>query len=124
MKVLIVDDSMIMRRILKNILKDRNLQDENLLDAPNGKVALSILEQNDIGLLLLDWNMPQLDGLELVKIIRSMDKYKDLPVIMVTSEAAKYNVLEAIKAGVTDYIVKPVSSVHLGEKIKRVLGQE
>ena len=117
MKVLIVDYSMIMRRILKNILKDRNIPDENLLDAPNGKVALNILEHNEIDLLLLDWNMPQMDGLELVKIIRSMDKYKNLPVIMVTSEAAKYNVLEAIKAGVTDYIVKPVSSVKILSKI-------
>ncbi len=123
MKVLIVDDSMVMRRILKNILKERDIQDENLLDAPNGKVALGILEQNDIGLLLLDWNMPQLDGLELVKIIRSMDKYKDLPVIMVTSEAAKYNVLEAIKAGVTDYIVKPVSSVKILSKIDSFLNR-
>jgi len=123
MKVLIVDDSMVMRRILKNILKERDIQDENLLDAPNGKVALAILEQNDIGLLLLDWNMPQLDGLELVKIIRSMDKYKDLPVIMVTSEAAKYNVLEAIKAGVTDYIVKPVSSVKILSKIDSFLNR-
>lgn len=123
MKVLIVDDSMIMRRILKNILKDRNLQDENLLDAPNGKVALSILVHNEIDLLLLDWNMPQLDGLELVKIIRSMDKYKNLPVIMVTSEAAKYNVLEAIKAGVTDYIVKPVSSVKILSKIDSFLNR-
>ncbi|MCK5568634.1 MAG: response regulator [Spirochaetes bacterium] len=123
MKVLIVDDSMVMRRILKNILKERDIQDENLLDAPNGKVALGILEQNDIGLLLLDWNMPQLDGLELVKIIRSMDKYKDLPVIMVTSEAAKYNVLEAIKAGVTDYIVKPVSPVKILSKIDSFLNR-
>lgn len=123
MKVLIVDDSMIMRRILKNILKDRNLQDENLLDAPNGKVALSILVHNEIDLLLLDWNMPQLDGLELVKIIRSMDNYKNLPVIMITSEAAKYNVLEAIKAGVTDYIVKPVSSVKILSKIDSFLNR-
>ena len=123
MKVLIVDDSMIMRRILKNILKDRNIQDENLLEAPNGKVALSILEQNEIDLLLLDWNMPQMDGLELVKIIRSMDKYKNLPVIMVTSEAAKYNVLEAIKAGVTDYIVKPVSSVKILSKIDSLMNR-
>lgn len=123
MKVLIVDDSMIMRRILKNILKDRNIPDENLLDAPNGKVALNILEHNEIDLLLLDWNMPQMDGLELVKIIRSMDKYKNLPVIMVTSEAAKYNVLEAIKAGVTDYIVKPVSSVKILSKIDSLMNR-
>ena len=71
----------------------------------------------------LERNMPQLDGLELVKIIRSLDKYKDLPVIMVTSEAAKYNVLEAIKAGVTDYIVKPVSAVKLLSKIDSFLNR-
>ena len=117
MKVLVVDDSAIMRRILTNILKEKNIKDEDIVDAPNGKAALDILNKDDISLMLLDWNMPELNGLDLVKIVRQIDKYKDLPIIMVTSEAAKYNVMEAIKAGVTDYLIKPVSGVTLKPKI-------
>lgn len=121
MNILVVDDSKIMRNILKNILKNENIPAESILEAPNGEDALVILEEKTIDLLLLDWNMPKLNGLELVKIVRKNDKYKELPIIMITSEAAKYNVIEAIKAGVTDYAVKPVSGTSVYAKIKEYL---
>ncbi len=118
MKALVVDDSRIMRNIIINILKEKKLDGDDILDAPEGKTALEILNKETIDLLFVDWNMPKLNGLDLVKIVRKMEKYKDLPIIMVTSEAARYNVLEAIKAGVTDYIVKPITGMTVMEKIK------
>lgn len=121
MKILVVDDSMIMRNIIKNILAEKNLGDAEILEAPDGKVAFDILDHNKIDLLFVDWNMPQLNGLELVKILRMMDKYRELPIVMVTAEAAKYNVMEAIKEGVTDYIVKPVTGMMILKKIEGYL---
>ena len=121
MKILVVDDSMIMRNIIKNILAEKNLGDAEILEAPDGKVAFDILDHNKIDLLFVDWNMPQLNGLELVKILRMMDKYRNLPIVMVTAEAAKYNVMEAIKEGVTDYVVKPVTGMMILKKIEGYL---
>ncbi len=121
MKVLVVDDSLIIRKVLKNILKEKNIGESDILDAPDGHAALEILNSNEIGLLLVDWNMPKLNGLELVKIVRKMEKYRKLPIIMITSEAAKYNVMEAVKAGVSDYIIKPVSGVTVLQKLKAYL---
>ena len=121
MKILVVDDSMIMRNIIKNILAEKNLGDAEILEAPDGKIAFDILDHNKIDLLFVDWNMPQLNGLELVKILRMMDKYRNLPIVMVTAEAAKYNVMEAIKEGVTDYVVKPVTGMMILKKIEGYL---
>ncbi len=121
MKVLVVDDSLIIRKVLKNILKEKNVPESSILDAADGQAALEILNSEDITLLLVDWNMPKLNGLELVKIVRKIEKYKNLPIIMVTSEAAKYNVLEAVKAGVSDYIIKPVSGITVSQKLKNYL---
>jgi two-component system chemotaxis response regulator CheY len=118
MKILVVDDSMIMRNILKNIISEKTLLDTEVMEAPDGKAAFEILEHQAIDLLLVDWNMPELNGLELVKILRMMDKYKRLPILMVTAEAAKYNVMEAIKEGVTDYIVKPITANMILKKIE------
>ena len=118
MKALVVDDSRIMRKILINILKEKKIHEDDIFDAPDGKEALDILNKEFISLLLLDWNMPKLNGLDLVKIVRRMDKYTSLPIIMVTSEAARYNVLEAINAGVTDYIIKPINGKIVLDKIK------
>jgi len=118
LKVLVVDDSRIMRKILINILKEKKIHEDDIFDAPDGKEALEVLNRVFIDLLLLDWNMPKLNGLDLVKIVRKMKKYGNLPIIMVTSEAARYNVLEAIKAGVTDYVVKPINGLVVMDKIK------
>ena len=121
MRILIVDDSRIMRNIVKNTLLNLKYPADVFTEAADGEEAFSILEKSEITLLLLDWNMPNLNGLELVKRLRSLEKFQNLPIIMVTSEAAKYNIIEAVKAGVTDYLVKPVNEKSLQEKIRSVL---
>ena len=121
MKILVVDDSRIMRNVLKNILKEKNIGEEAIVEASNGVEALQILKKEKINLVLLDWNMPKLNGIELVKIVRAEESLKDIPIIMVTSEAAKYNVMEAIKAGVTDYIIKPIQGVVVHKKLEEFL---
>ena len=114
--VLVVDDSRIMRNIVKNtfsLLKIPCL----FLEAEDGKKAFHLLETNKVSLVLLDWNMPELDGMGFLEKVRAMPAYKDLPIVMVTSESAKYNVVEALQAGATDYIVKPVKEKVFMEKL-------
>ena len=118
-KILIVDDSRIMQNILKNSFDEKEAWGKTeLLTASNGEEALKVMDKITVDVLLLDWNMPKLDGLSVLKKIRQTDKYEKLPVIMITSEAAKYNVIEALKAGVSDYIIKPASRKVLIDKIK------
>lgn len=117
--VLVVDDSRIMRNIVKNIFSGMNIPCQ-YLEAGNGKNALDLLEKNEVNLVLLDWNMPELSGLDFLKKVRAMDKYKELPIIMVTSEAARYNVIEALKNGATDYIIKPVNEKSFHEKLSKI----
>ncbi|HNY22766.1 MAG TPA: response regulator [Treponemataceae bacterium] len=117
--VLVVDDSRIMRNIVKNTFTSMNIPCQ-FVEAGNGKEAFQQLESQQIDLVLLDWNMPELSGLDLLKTIRSKEKYKALPVIMVTSEAARYNVIEALKNGATDYIIKPVNEKNFREKISKI----
>ena len=118
-KILIVDDSRIMQNILRNSFDEREAWGKTeFFSAADGEEALSIIENNKIDVLLLDWNMPKLDGLSVLKQLRQTELYKNLPVIMITSEAAKYNVIEALKAGVNDYIIKPASRKILIDKIK------
>lgn len=119
MKFLIVDDSMVIRNIHKNALKENSIPESDLLEADNGAAAMEIAEKEDIGLFLVDWNMPGINGLDFIRKIRGMPKYADTPVIMVTSEAAKYNVMEAIDAGATNYIVKPIHGDVLWQKISK-----
>ena len=121
MNFLIVDDSGVMRRIHKNILLDNKIDDSQIFEAENGEVAVKIAEKENIDLFLLDWNMPRIDGLKFVQIIRDIERYEDTPIIMITSEAAKYNVVDAISAGVTNYVVKPIKGDVLWEKISRYI---
>ncbi|WP_022669911.1 response regulator [Hippea alviniae] len=121
MKIITIDDSSTMRRIIKNTLKRIGYGDE-ILEAENGKEALEILENNPVDLIITDWNMPVMDGLTFVKKIRSDSKYDDVPIIMVTTEAAKEDIITALKAGVNNYIVKPFTPQVLKEKIEQVLG--
>ena len=88
-----------------------------MLDAADGAEALRMAISDQIDLFLVDWNMPKLDGLSFVKKLREMGPYADTPIIMITSEAAKYNVIEAINAGVTNYVVKPIRGTVLWDKI-------
>lgn len=119
MKFLIIDDSMVIRNIHKNALKENHISDEDILEADNGVAAMEIAEKENIGLFLVDWNMPGINGLDFIKKLRGMQKYAETPVIMVTSEAAKYNVMEAIDAGATNYIVKPIHGDVLWKKISK-----
>ena len=124
MRILVVDDSRIMRNIVKNTLKSMYNIEEGFVEASNGEEAWSILQSSQIDLVLLDWNMPLLNGIDLLRRLRAIDKYKTLPIIMVTSEAAKYNVVEAVKAGINDYLIKPVTEKNLYEKVRKYLVQE
>jgi two-component system chemotaxis response regulator CheY len=124
MKILVVDDSRIMRNIVKNTLKSMYNLEDGFIEASNGEEAYSVLQSNSVDLVLLDWNMPLLNGVDLVRRLRKMEKYKNLPIIMVTSEAAKYNVVEAVKAGVNDYLVKPVTEKSLFEKVRKYFIQK
>ncbi|GHU09521.1 chemotaxis protein CheY [Spirochaetia bacterium] len=117
--VLVVDDSRIMRQIVKNTFSLLHIPC-NYIEAATGWEAMEQLVEHKVSLVLLDWNMPELSGLEFLKNVRAMEQYKDLPIIMVTSEAAKYNVIEALKSGATDYIVKPVNERKFQEKLARI----
>jgi len=118
MTVLVVDDFATMRRIVKGVLKDLGFK--NVIEAENGKAALSELKKEEIGLIISDWNMPEMTGIDLLKAVRAHDQYKELPFIMVTAEGQKDNVIEAVKAGVTNYIVKPFTPETLRQKLEAV----
>lgn len=120
MKVLVVDDFATMRRILKNILKQIGFT--NISEADDGKIALTELKKEKFDLILCDWNMPQMSGLELLTALKSDNGLKDIPFVMVTAEAQKDNILEAVKAGVNSYVVKPFTAETIGEKLKKVFG--
>ena len=119
MKVLAVDDFPTMRRIVKTLL--RQLGYNNVAEAEDGQVALAKLKQEKFDLVLLDWNMPRMTGLELLKAIRADDNLQNTPVVMITAEGRKEDVLEAVKAGVNNFIVKPFTAETLEEKLNKVL---
>jgi len=118
MKILIVDDFSTMRRIVRNILKQ--LSFNNVDDAEDGDVALEKLKQGGYDFVITDWNMPNMTGLDLLKAIRADAQLKDLPVLLITAEAEKENVVLAAQAGVNDYIVKPFTGEVLQQKINRI----
>jgi len=120
-KLLVVDDSSTMRRIIKNTLARLGYND--VLEAEHGLDAWQEMQKNsDIEMLITDWNMPEMNGLELVKKVRAESKYQDMPIIMVTTEGGKAEVITALKAGVNNYIVKPFTPQVLKEKLEDVLG--
>lgn len=118
MKVLVVDDFATMRRILRNILKQLGFT--NISEADDGKTALKELKKENFDLVLCDWNMPEMSGLELLTTIRSDDQLKDLAFVMVTAEAQKENIVAAVKAGVNNYVVKPFTAETVSEKLNKV----
>ncbi|MCL4497127.1 MAG: response regulator [Candidatus Acidulodesulfobacterium ferriphilum] len=118
MKILVVDDFSTMRRIIKNILKQIGFA--NVDEAENGQVALSKIADGNYDFVISDWNMPEMNGIELLKSVRANETTKDLPFLMVTAEAKKENVVEAVKAGVNNYIVKPFTAETLQEKISKI----
>ena len=118
MKVLIVDDFATMRRIVRNVLKQIGFT--NMVEADNGKTALKALKKEKIELILCDWNMPEMPGIDLLKAIKSDGELKDIPFVMVTAEAQKDNIIEAVKAGVSSYIVKPFTAETVTEKLNAI----
>ena len=118
MKILIVDDFSTMRRIIKNLLRD--LGYNNTHEADDGNTALPMLKNGDYQFVVTDWNMPGMQGLDLLKAIRLDDKLKHLPVLMVTAEAKREQIIEAAQAGVNGYIVKPFTAATLKEKLDKI----
>ncbi|MCL2721816.1 MAG: response regulator [Treponema sp.] len=119
-KILVVDDSIIMRNIVKNTFASLKVPFD-CLEAENGNQALQLLESNNITIVFLDWNMEGMDGIEFLKVVRAMPKYKSLPIVMVTSEKGKFSVIKALKSGATDYIVKPVIEKVFKNKVTELL---
>ena len=118
LKILVVDDFPTMRRIVKTLLKQNGFTDFE--EAEDGEQAMAMLETGQFEFIVSDWNMPRMTGLELLKSVRADDRYKHLPFLMVTAEAEKENIIEAVKAGVTNYIVKPFTGVTLKEKLDKI----
>ena len=120
MKILVVDDSATMRRIVSNVLS--MLGFANITTAINGKEALQALGSDDFDLVVSDWKMEPINGLDLLKKIRGDKKLKDLPFIMLSAESDKRSIIETINNGVSEYIVKPFSKETLKGKIQNIFG--
>lgn len=120
MKVLIVDDYKTMLRILRNLLKQLNFN--NIEEATDGSMALDLLRQDNYGLVISDWNMEPMTGIDLLRKVRADDSLKHLPFVMITAESKSENVIAAKQAGVSNYIVKPFNAETLKTKLVSVLG--
>ena len=118
MKILIVDDFSTMRRIIKNLLGE--LGYTNITEADDGSSALPMLKNGNFNFLVTDWNMPNMTGIELLKAVRADERLKTLPVLMVTAEAKREQIVEAAQAGVNGYIIKPFTAETLREKIGKI----
>ncbi len=118
MKILVVDDFSTMRRIIKNLLKDLGMT--NVQEADDGQTALPILKAGGIDFLVTDWNMPGMTGIDLLKEVRSDPNLAKMPVLMVTAEAKKEQIIAAAQAGVNGYVVKPFTAAVLKEKIDKI----
>ena len=118
MKILIVDDFSTMRRIIKNLLRDLGFT--NTVEADDGITAIPILNSGSIDFLVTDWNMPGMTGIDLLRHVRADEKLRSLPVLMVTAEAKREQIIEAAQAGVNGYVVKPFTALALKEKIEKI----
>jgi len=118
LKVLVVDDMSTMRRIVKNVLKQIGYTD--LHEAEDGEKGLKKLKEGGFGLVVSDWNMPVMMGIDMLRAIRADPDLKHIPVLMVTAEAQKENIIEAVQAGVSNYVVKPFTADALLEKLQKI----
>jgi two-component system chemotaxis response regulator CheY len=118
MKILVVDDMVTMRRIVKNILKQLGFA--NVDEAENGQDALQKLRGDAYGFVVSDWNMPVMTGIDMLRAIRGDEKLKAIPVLMVTAEAQQSNLVEAVQAGISNYIVKPFTAETMQEKLGKI----
>jgi two-component system chemotaxis response regulator CheY len=119
MRFLVVDDSSTMRRIIINTLNKLGHQD--IIEAGNGREGVDRLAAATVDVIITDWNMPEMSGIEFIRTIRAQDKYAKIPVLMVTTNAAKDDIVEALRAGVTNYVVKPFTPDVMKEKIEGLL---
>ncbi|MGJ8678742.1 chemotaxis response regulator CheY [Paraglaciecola sp.] len=118
MKILVVDDFSTMRRIIKNLLKDLGFT--NIQEADDGSTALPMLQQGDFDFVVTDWNMPGMQGIDLLRAIRADANLKHIPVLMVTAEAKKEQIVAAAQAGVNGYVIKPFTAATLKEKLAKI----
>lgn len=118
MKVLVIDDFSTMRRIVKNIL--RQIGFTNIIEADDGTTAWEIINKEKVDFVVSDWNMPQMTGIELLRKVRSSEQYNGLPFLMVTAEAQQENIIEAVQAKVSNYIVKPFTAETMKQKIDKI----
>ena len=119
MRILVVDDFSTMRRIVKNILKQ--LGYNNIVEADDGSSAWDVLNREQIDFVISDWNMPTMKGIDLLRKVRSSDELSEMPFLMVTAEAQQENLVEAVQAQVSNYIVKPFTAEVLGQKMDKIL---
>ncbi len=120
MKILVVDDFSTMRRIVRNLLAELGFASANMQEADDGNSALTVLRSSPIDFVVTDWNMPGMTGIDLLRSIRADPALKSLPVLMVTAENSREQIIAAAQAGVNGYIVKPFTAVTLKEKIDRI----
>ena len=121
MKILIVDDFSTMRRIIKNLLRDLGFT--NTQEADDGLTALPMLKGGDFDFLVTDWNMPGMNGYELLKKAKEHDDYNKIPIMMVTTETEEENIVKAIRAGAANYLIKPFTMEEMMKKILECLGE-
>jgi two-component system, chemotaxis family, chemotaxis protein CheY len=121
MRFLVVDDSSTMRRIIINTLSKLGYRE--VLEARNGREGIERLATADVDLVITDWNMPEMNGLDFIRTIRTLDRTKQTPVLMVTTNAAEVDIVEGLRAGVTHYIVKPFTPDTFREKIEAVIAR-
>ena len=122
MKILVIDDFATMRKVIKNLLKQVGYS--NISEAQDGTAALQILKSRNIDFIISDWNMPNMNGLELLKAVRGNSELSGIPFLMVTAEALRDNVILAVKEGVSNYIVKPFTAEILNEKIEGIVAKQ
>jgi two-component system, chemotaxis family, chemotaxis protein CheY len=122
MPIMVVDDFSTMRRIVKNCLKQLGF--ENITEAEDGQIALSKLQGSEFKFIISDWNMPNMMGIDLLRAVRSDDKLKEIPFLMVTAESQKENVIEAAKAGVSNYVIKPFTAEVLEQKMEAIFAKK
>jgi two-component system chemotaxis response regulator CheY len=119
-KVMVVNDSSVMRQIIKNNLKQLGFDQSNLVDAEDGEEALKKIGEDEVDLVISDWNMPRMTGIDFLEEVRADGALEDLPFLMVTSETDKEKIMEEVQAGVNQYTVKPFNAAQLEEKIKEI----
>jgi two-component system chemotaxis response regulator CheY len=118
MRVLVVDDFSTMRRIVKNILRQLGYND--IIEADDGTSAWDVMNKEKVDFVISDWNMPQMTGIELLRKVRGSEEFSELPFLMITAEAQQENIIEAVQAKVSNYIVKPFTAETLGAKIDKI----